>query len=161
MTETLLGPAARKLVVVADDSAECRLALRYAMRRAEKTRGRVCLLYVIEPLAGQQWMAVEERMREEARQEAERVLFALASEVERFGAAMPEYVIREGRLGEELLVYLREEEGIRLLVLGARVHRDGPGPLVAGIAGDSSLAYSVPVTIVPGTMTPEAIDALS
>jgi nucleotide-binding universal stress UspA family protein len=160
MVEPLLDPAARKLVVVADDSAECLLALRYATRRAQSTRGRVCLLYVIEPLDGQQWMAVEDRMREEARQDAERILFALASEVDRLGGAMSEYVICEGPLRDELLRFLREAEGIRLLVLGARVHRDGPGPLVASLAGDPSMAYTVPVTIVPGTLTAEIIDAL-
>jgi nucleotide-binding universal stress UspA family protein len=150
----------RKLVVVADDSSECRLALRYATRRAQRTRGRLSLLYVMEPLAGQQWMAVEARMREEARDEAERVLFALACEVEKLGGAMPELVIREGVLSEEVLAFICGEPEIRLLVLGARIHREGPSPLVGGIAGGSVIAYPVPVTIVPGALSPEAIDAL-
>jgi len=153
------SPAARKLVVVADDSPECRLALRYATRRAQRTGGRLSLLYVMDPVNGQQWMAVEARMREEAREEAERVLYALACEIERLGGSMPELIIREGLLREEVVRFVHEEPEIRLLVLGARVHRDGPGPLVANLAADGALAYPVPVTIVPASLSSEAIDA--
>ena len=39
----------RVFLVVADDSAELEVALRYACRRARKTRGRVALLAVVEP----------------------------------------------------------------------------------------------------------------
>lgn len=151
----------RKLLVIADETPECRVALRYAARRAEHTGGRVSLLYVIEPTDPQQWIAVEAKMREEAREEAERMLYSLAGDVQKTTGALPELVIREGKKKEEILAFIREDPFIRLLVLGAGTGREGPGPLVSSLAADIAAAYTVPVTIVSGAMTPDAIDALA
>lgn len=160
MIQSLAAGPTRKLLVIADDTPECRVALRYAARRAQHTNGRLSLLYVMEPVGGQEWMAVEERMREDAREEAERLLYALAEEANAAAGLMPEFIIREGEKKEEVLAFIRSEPEIRLLVLGAGTGREGPGPLVAGLAGDTAL-YTVPVTIVPGGLTPDAIDALA
>ena len=87
----------RKFLCVVDDSPECRLALRFAFRRAARTGGGVLLLYVIEPADFQHWMAVESLMKEEAREEAEEILQTLADEVSQWSGIMPEFAIREGR----------------------------------------------------------------
>ena len=151
----------RKLLVIADDTAECRVALRYAARRAQHTDGRLCLLYVIEPVAGNEWMAVEERMREEAREEAERLLYELAQEANTATGLIAEMTIREGEKKEEVLAFISAEPNVRLLVLGAGTGREGPGPLVSSLAGDIAGLYTVPVTIVPGGLSPDAIDAIA
>lgn len=151
----------RKLLVIADDTPECHVALRYAARRAQHTDGRLCLLYIIEPIAGNEWMAVEERMREEAREEAERLLYELAQEANTATGLIPEITIREGDKKEEIVAFIRSEPDIRLLVLGAGTSREGPGPLVSSLAGDVAALYIVPVTIVPGGMSLEAIDAIA
>ena len=64
----------RVFLVVVDESPEMRNALRYACRRAKRTGGRVAMLYVMEPPEGQQWGAVVDLMREEARQQAEEIV---------------------------------------------------------------------------------------
>ena len=38
---------------------------------------------------------------------------------------------------------------------------EGPGPLVSLIAGPSGNAYPIPVTVVPGNLTDEQVDALA
>jgi nucleotide-binding universal stress UspA family protein len=106
-------------------------------------------------------MAVEERMREEAREEAERLLYDLAQEANTATGLIPEITIREGEKKEEILAFIRDEPDIRLLVLGAGTGREGPGPLVSSLAGDIAGLYTVPVTIVPGGMSLEAIDAIA
>jgi nucleotide-binding universal stress UspA family protein len=151
----------KKLLVIADGTLECRLALRYAARRAQHTDGRLCLLYVIEPIAGQEWMAVEERMRAEAREEAERLLYELAEEANMATGLISELIIREGGKKEEIAGLIRGEPDIRLLVLGADAGREGPGPLVSSLVADIAALYTVPVTVVPGGMSIEAIDALA
>lgn len=150
----------RKLLVIVDETAEGRVALRYAARRAQHTHGRVALLYVIEPVGGQAWTAIEERMREEARDEAERVLYEWAKEIHHIVDLLPEFIIREGLKKEEVLAALATDRDIRLLVLGAAIAREGPGPMVAGLAA-SGPNYPVPVTIVPGGLSMEEIDALA
>jgi len=151
----------RKFLCVVDDSPECRLALRFAFRRAARTGGGVILLYVIEPADFQHWMAVENLMKEEAREAAEEVLQTLADEVSQWSGIMPEFAIREGRKQDQVLTILDDEPEIRLLVLGASAEKDGPGPLVSALAGPMSGHLRVPVTVVPGTLSIAQIDEIT
>ena len=89
--------AERVFLVVVDESEEMKNALRYACRRARNTRGRVALLYVIEPVEFQHWLGVERVMQEEARQQAEQTLQALAAKVQAETGKLPILHVREGR----------------------------------------------------------------
>ncbi len=153
--------APRKFLVVVDDTPECRLALRYAARRAQKTGGMVTLLYVIQPADMPHWLGVEEIMREEARDQAEATLHDLADEVQRIVALTPELVIREGIRKDQLLRLIEEDPSLRILVLGAGAGKEGPGPLVSALAGEMSGTFRVPITLVPGKLSPEDVDDLA
>ena len=151
----------RVVLVVADDSAELEVALRYACRRARKTRGRVALLAVVEPGDYQHWMAVGDLMKEEARQAAEQMLQKLAERVNEWTGTMPILYVREGARGDELLKLIEEEPSISILVLGANPGPKGPGPLVSMLTGKMVGRLRVPVTIVPGNLTLEDVDKVS
>lgn len=151
----------RIFLVVVDDSEEMRVALRYAALRARHTGGRVALLYVIEPSDMQQWMAVENLMREEKREEAEALLQKLSGEVSDLCGTLPIVYIREGRRRDELLALLDEEPGISILVLAAGTGPEGPGPLVTHLVGKMSGRMRVPITVVPGSLADEQIAALA
>jgi len=155
------APRRRKFLVVVDKSPECRKALRFASRRAGHTGGIVSLLTVVVPGDFQHWRSVEDAMREEAMQEAEKMLYDAACEVNRVAAVYPEVIIREGKPHEVLMALLKEDPDICILVLGAGTGREGPGPLVSLVAQQSQQAYPIPVTIVPGGLSDEAIDALA
>lgn len=146
---------------VVDDSKEMRVALRFAARRAKHTGGRVALLYVMEPADFQHWMSVEERMREEAREAAERVLQDHASQVQEIGGTTPALYLREGSPAEQIQQLIEEEPRVRILVLGAGTEKKGPGPLVSSIVAKSSGRFPIPITVVPGNLTEEQIDALT
>lgn len=163
MTETTsTSPRrARIFLVVVDQSAEMALALRYACHRARRTGGRVALLYVIEPVEFQHWMAVETLMREESRSEAEQLLHRLASEVQAATGEMPILYLREGNRRDELLKLIEAEPSISILVLAASSGPDGPGPLVSYLTGKGVNRLRIPLTIVPDTLTDEQIDALA
>lgn len=163
MTAESASPSSqrRKFLVIVDTSDECRVATRYAARRAQHTNGIVTLLCVVGPADFQQWAGVERVMREEAHQEAERLLHELAKTVNDLTHTMPELLVREGRTLEEIRALLREDGAISILVLGAGTSKEGPGPLVSAIAGKGDPSYSIPVTVVPGNLTDEAIDALA
>ena len=154
-------PNRRKFLAVVDETPEARVALRYAARRAQHTEGLVTLLYVVAPADFQQWAGVERVMREEAHQEAERELHDAAKTINDILGAMPELVIREGRAADEIRALLREDRAISILVLAASASKEGPGPLVSLIAGPAANAYPIPVTVVPGNLTDEQIDALA
>ncbi len=151
----------RKFLIVADGSPECRVALRFAALRAGLTGGCVSLLYVITPADFQHWRAVEDRMKEEARAEAESVLHTLASEMFDLVGLMPELLIREGDYEDEVVGAIKDDPEIHVLVIGAGIGKEGPGPLVNMVAGKSGAGFSIPVTVVPGNLSNEAIDELS
>lgn len=147
----------RKFLVVVDETPECQNAMRFAARRAQKTGGRVIMLYVIEPEEFQHWVGVAEVMRAEARDAAEERLTELAEELTALSGLTPEFVIREGKPVEEVLRLIEDDPEIGVLVLGAGVG-DGPGPLVTQLGHKMGGRMPIPVTIVPGAMTLERID---
>jgi hypothetical protein len=151
----------RMFLVVVDKTEEMRNALRFACRRAQHTQGRVGLLYYIEPADFQHWLGIEAKMREEKRAEAEQILQTLASDVQSMSGAMPVLYVREGSARDTILAVIQEEPRIAILVLGAGISKKGPGPLVSQLAGKLSGRFPVPITVVPGHLTEEQIDALS
>jgi nucleotide-binding universal stress UspA family protein len=155
------SPEARQFLVVVDDTPECRKALRFAWRRAQRTGAGVTLLRVIDPVDFQHWLSVEERMREEAREEAEELLQKLAVEVQQQSTILPELVVREGAVRDAVVKLIDDDKTIRILVLGAGTGSEGPGPLVTQLAGKMSGALRVPVTVVPGNLSDEQLDLLT
>jgi len=151
----------RVFLVVVDETEEMQVALRFACRRARHTGGRVALLYVVEPADFQHWQAVGDLMREEARSEAEQVLQRLAARVNDLVGGLPILYVRDGKVNDELLKLLDEEPGISILVLGANTGARGPGPLVSALTGKLVGKLRVPLTIVPGNLSDEAIDSIS
>jgi nucleotide-binding universal stress UspA family protein len=149
----------RKFLVVVDKTPECRVALRFAARRAQHTTGRVTLLCVAEPGDLQQWKGVEEIMRQEAQEAAEALLHNAAKQVNELAGIISELVIEHGRKTDCLLDLIKRDKDISILVLAASTAKEGPGPLVALFAGTS--AQTLPVTIVPGGLSDEIIDALA
>lgn len=151
----------RKYAVVVDDTPECRKALRYAAGRAASTPGgQVLILHVIPPMDFVQWGGVQDMMEQEAREKAEALLEAMAVDVERQAGRTPQILIRAGKTDEQVLNVLRADPSVVRLVLAASAKGD-PGPLVDFFSGQIAGTLPCPVTIVPGGMTPETLDALA
>ena len=147
-----------KFLVVIDKTSEFMVALRFAVRRAQHTGGRVTLMCVATPPDFQQWRGVEEIMRDEAHAEAEAMLFDAAKLANDLAGIIPEFVIPYGHVTECLTQLLKEDKDISILVLAAGSAKEGPGPLVTLFG---STVQTIPVTIVPGNFTDEQIDALA
>ncbi len=150
----------RIFLVVADDSPEMAVAVRFACRRARSTGGRVALLRVVEPADFQHWMAVGNLMREEAREQAEQLLQKLAAEIQDETGEWPVLYVREGERSQAVLDLIGEEPSISILVLAAAAGGD-PGPIISFLSKRNFGKLRVPVTIVPGNLTIDDIDALT
>lgn len=150
----------RKFLVVLDDSRECLNAMRFAAMRASKSGGGVAILSVIPPEEFNHWIGVGDIMREEARERIHAHFEVFAKWMRDKQGVDPELVIREGDAVTEILAQVREDPEIGILVLGAATDKKGPGPLVTQMsrsAGD----LPVPVTIVPGDMSKERLEAIT
>jgi nucleotide-binding universal stress UspA family protein len=151
----------RVFLVVVDNTSEMNTALRFACGRARHTGGRVALLHVMEPNDFKYWMGVGDLMRQEARAEAEKLLQRHAAKAQEWSGRTPILYLREGSQREALLKLLSEEPTISILVLGANPGSGGPGPLVSALTGKMIGKLRVPVTVVPGNLGDEDVDAIA
>ena len=151
----------RKFLVVVDDTPECDRAIIYAAKRAARTGGVVTLLFVIAPGDFQHWLGVEDIMRAEAQEEAEKTLARAAGRARAVARTEPELVIREGTKSDEIVKLIESDDDIAILVLAAGMSSEGPGPLVTSIAGKAAGNFPIPVTIVPGNLGDDEIAALA
>lgn len=150
----------RKFLVVLDDSRECLNAMRFAAMRAAKTGGGVAILSVIPPDDFNHWIGVGEVMREEARERIHAHFEVFAKWMRDRQGVDPELIIREGDAVPEIMAQIETDSEIGVLVLGAGNDRKGPGPLVSQLS-KSSGSLPVPITIVPGDLSKERLDAIT
>ena len=150
----------RKFLVVLDDSKECLNAMRFAAMRAKNTQGGVEVLAVIPPDEFNHWIGVGDIMREEARERIHTHFEVFAKWMRDRQGVDPELVIREGEPVTEILAQIQEDSDVGVLVLGAGTDKKGPGPLVTKLS-KSSGTLPVPVTIVPGDLSKEKLEAIT
>ncbi|MDG1069880.1 MAG: universal stress protein [Sulfitobacter sp.] len=150
----------RKFLVILDDSRECLNAMRFAAMRASKTGGGVEVLAVIAPEEFNHWIGVGDIMREEARERIEVHYEVFAKWMRDRQGVEPELVIREGQAVDEIIAQIKDDPEIGVLVLGAGTDGKGPGPLVTQLTRNSG-SLPIPITIVPGDMSKEKLEAIT
>ena len=151
----------RKFLVVMDDSPEFVNALRFAAIRASKTGGQVEILGIIAPEEFQHWINVGEQMKFEAEERIKENYKIFSDILQKEEGITPELVIREGEKVTEVLAQVRDDPEVGIIVLGAGVSSEGPGPLVTQLVARQGGSLPVPVTIVPGSMSKKDISAVS
>ena len=150
----------RKFLVVLDDSRECLNAMRFAAMRAARTGGGVAILSVIPPDEFNHWIGVGEVMREESRERIHAHFEVFAKWMRDKQGIDPELVIREGDAVPEIIAQVRDDDDIGVLVLGAAADKKGPGPLVTQLTRNSG-SLPIPITIVPGDLSKERLEAIT
>ena len=149
-----------KCLVIVDDTAEWDRAVYYASRWAIRVGGGVVMLRIIEiEDQNQQWLGVADIMRAEAHEEANAALDRASGRANGIAAITPERVIREGDATEQILDVIDKDVDITMLVLAANPGAEGPGPLITLMAKTVG-SFPIPVTIVPGDLSDQDIDAL-
>ncbi|HEX2654359.1 MAG TPA: universal stress protein [Xanthobacteraceae bacterium] len=150
-----------KYLVVIDESPECDRAVYYASRRAARTGAGLVMLLVIDPHdRHQQWLGVADIMRAESLEAANALLDRYAVRANGVGGITPERVIRDGDKTQEILNVIEEDQDIATLVLGAGIENEDPGPLVSNLIQTAG-SFPIPVSVVPGHLSDEDLDALS
>lgn len=138
----------RTYLVVMDESAEARAALRYAARRAARTGGAVEIVSVIEPIELVEWGGVQAAMEEEARLRAEAMVLQASAAITEEAGVKPQVTVRQGEPVKAVSEILREREEVAALILGAAAE-GGPGPLINHFAGAAAGSLPCPLVIVP------------
>jgi hypothetical protein len=140
-------------LVVMDDTAEARVALRFATQRAGTTGATIQILALIPPQEVVEWSGVQAAIEEEARLRAEAMVVEASGAIFEEAGVRPAIVVRQGEPVKLVSELIKEMEDISALVLGAKPEGN-PGPLVTHFAGTAG-SLPCPLIIVPGGL-PEA-----
>ena len=152
--------AKRTYLVVVDDSAESRVALRFAARRAAKTGGKIEVLGIVEPQDFVQFGGVQNAIEEEQRLRIEGVVSSAVGEILDQSGMEANVIMRSGEAVRTVRDYLEGRDDVAALVLGA-APSGSPGPLVASFTGNDAGLLPCPVMIIPGGLTDERLELLS
>ena len=149
----------RYILVIADSSQEMNIALDYACARSKKTGRKIIIATFIEPLDVLTTQGVTEIMKNEAREEAEKILMSAAKIVKDSTGATPILHKREGEIITELKKLIEEEENINVLVLAANANENekNPGPIINALISKEISTLRIPVMIVPGNFSKDHI----
>ncbi len=148
-------------LVLADETEEFRIALRYAARRAQTHRAHLGILHVVSVDEFQHWGNVENIMKQELREQAEKYIWSVARDVHELNGTIPALYIKEGNRQDALVNLINEDMTIRVLMLGGGTTSAGPGPMVSYFTGKGLARLRIPVVVVPGHLDPQKVDAIS
>ena len=152
--------AKRTYLVVIDDSAEARVALRFAARRAAKTNGRIEVLGIVEPQDFVQFGGVQAAIEEEQRLRIEGIVSSSVGEILDEAGVEASVIVRQGEPAKSVREYIGTREEVAALVLGA-APSGNPGPLVANFCGSDAGKLPCPVMLIPGSLSDERLEQLS
>ena len=149
----------RYILVIADESPEMEIALEYACARSKKTSRKIIIATFIEPLDVLTTQGVTEIMKNEAREEAGKILLKAASYVKEKTGEMPALAVREGETITELKKLIDEEENINVLVLAANSDSKSKesNVIINSLVSQEITNMRVPVMIVPGNFSKDHI----
>ena len=149
----------RYILVIADDSPEMEIALEYACARSKKTTRKIIIATFIEPLDVLTTQGVTEIMKNEARDEAEKLLQKAANYVKDKTGEIPSLALREGETIAELKKLIEEDQNINVLVLAANFdpkNKDS-NSIINSLVSQEITNMRVPVMIVPGNFSKDHI----
>lgn len=135
-------------MVIADDSDEFPVALRYAARMAQATHGHVAIVSTIDDQEFMHWGNIEDRIRHEQRLETEKTTWEIAKIANEINGIYPSLYIEEGNKIDAISRIIEQNPSITMLILANSTN--GPGPLVTHFSSKISGKLDIPVLVVPG-----------
>lgn len=147
-------------LVCISDLQESEVALRFASLRAKRRHAQVAILHVIEPTDFQGLLSVSDVIQQEQEEAAQNLLNQLAEKAIEFSGIPPTLILKEGKLGEEIIKTTLENGDIVAVVLGVHQESKHGAKLLSWLAGKLGQELLVPIILVPGNLTDAQIDNL-
>src|SRR5258705_11891543 len=150
----------RTYLVVIDDSAGGNVALRFAARRAAKTKGRIEVLGIVEAQDFVQFGGVQAAIEEEQRLRIEGVVSAAVGELLDEAGIEANIIVQQGEPVKAVREFIGARLDVAALGLGA-APSGNPGPPVANFCGNDAGKLPGPVMLIPGSLDDERLEQLS
>lgn len=148
-------------LVIADGSDEFCIAAYYASRVALARRGTVSIAHITNLQDFMHWGKVEALMLQDLRIQAEKDLWQAAKEINEDHGLFPCFYVREGQSIDKIIDIIEEDNNIRALILAGSSNSNNQGPLITYFSGKGMGRLGIPLIIVPGHLSKEAIDAIT
>jgi nucleotide-binding universal stress UspA family protein len=155
-TDKALGAHAPVYLVVADNTPEFKVALKFICKVAEKNNARLAILYVMEKEGEQTWLGIAKQMHEEYLNQAEAVLYEACDIIKDELGQIPTVYLEEGGRFDKVIDVINKDNSITRFVLGGDTTKSSPGPLVSYFTGKGLSSLRVPMIIVPGNIRLDA-----
>src|SRR5690349_19928795 len=146
----------RTYLVVVDDSAESRVALRFAARRAAKTGGKIEVLGIVEPQDFVQFGGVQAAIEEEQRHRIAGVVSSAIGEILHESGGAAQLIVRQGEGVRTVRDVIGERDEVCALVLGA-ASSGSPCLLIAYPTLSDAGLLPCPVMIIPGSISDDRL----
>ena len=153
--------AKRTYLVVIDDSAEARVALRFAARRAAKTNGRIEVLGIVEPQDFVQFGGVQAAIEEEQRLRIEGVVSSAVGEILDESGVEANIIVRQGEPVKAVREYIGEREEVARAGARRGAERTTRDRWSTNFTGTDAGRLPCPVMIIPGSLSDERLEQLS
>jgi nucleotide-binding universal stress UspA family protein len=148
-------------LIIADGSDEFAIAAHYASRVAIARRAAVAVAHITDLQDFIHWGKVEEMMRYDLRQQAEKDIWQIAKSIHDDHDIFPSLYIREGKVIDKIIEIIEEDKAIRALILAGTPNSNNQGPLVSYFSNKGMSRLRIPVVIVPGHLDKESINAIT
>lgn len=150
-----------KYLCIVDETPECGRALRYGARRAVRIGGELLLCAIIPELEAGEWLGVHETMTAHLRADLQTRMAQAVADVTASTDILPQTLILQGNRARTIRELVDKDTDIAVLVLAAGNGPEGPGPLISQLVQHHAAQFPIPITIVPGDLSDEALDALT
>jgi nucleotide-binding universal stress UspA family protein len=138
-----------------------RVALQFACSLVDRDKNAaISILHVMEPADYQSFGSVAEKMRQERRNDAEKLLHELAHDVVD-SKMTPIFMVREGLIEEEIMKVIEEDNSIQMLIVGAASETGAKSKIIPPLVSQIGTKLLIPILIVPGNLTEQQIEVLT
>ena len=152
-------PIARKrpiYLVCVSNSDYSKVALEFASQVALKKEGQLVVLHVTEPIDFKSFGSVANKMQEERKKEANKLLRDLTRSIK----VEKTLLHREGFIDEEIIKVVEENSDISMLIVGAAAETSPKSKTLHPLVSQVGHKLPIPMLIVPGNLAWQQIEIL-
>ena len=149
------------ILVCISDNDHSRIAVKFAASKAKRTGCKLCILHVVNASDYQSALAVADVMRQELIDASRVLLERFAEEAKEWADLTPCVLTREGRISDEIVNAVEDDNSINMLILGTSLKSPGREDLLPLLVSQLGNRLLIPMTIVPGNLTEQQIKALT
>ncbi len=151
-----------KLLVCVDDQPHSIVALHFACSKARHLNYALELIHVVDSsdYNNSALFGVADKIRDERREVAEKLMSEMAAEVQRYAAITPSCIIREGLVSEEVVKVVKEDTDFNMLIIGKAPQEAKKNDMISLLTSELASKLMIPMIIVPGNLSDKDIDDL-